>query len=482
MQVLLTLSDAAGGVITREDLLRICWNNQIVGEDALNRAIAEVRRVARTLAADGFVVETIPRTGYRLTGALARPVAAAAQSAPARAVGSRRAVLAAGASGLVAAAGLAAWRFWPNGDDRRAAQLAAEARLATKDNLPEGVNRGVALLRQAVAVEPNDAALWGQMAMALRTRSEFARPGDTAAAVEACEAAAERGLALDPRQPDARLALILLRTSYGDWLDVERKLRALLADAPRHTETLAALGFLLMAVGRTAEAEAANAQAAAQEPLSPLYQYRLMYHLWSLNRVGEADRTIDRAIELWPRHPGVWFARIWLMGFTGRASVALAQIADVASRPPTMSARSADYLRLSMEAIGSRDRAAKAAATAANLAAAQDGTGGPINATMILTALGSLDEAFTVANGYLLRHGPSVSSLHPAPGQTLVTDQVHRKTQMLFVPVCAPLRADPRFDDLCRGCGLTDYWRTSGHWADFLGPRRIAETAPAAAG
>jgi DNA-binding winged helix-turn-helix (wHTH) protein/Flp pilus assembly protein TadD len=481
MQVLLTLSDAAGGVITREDLLRICWNNQIVGEDALNRAVAEVRRVARTLAADGFAVETIPRTGYRLIGALARPAETAATSRLVRRAGSRRVVLAAGAGGIVAA-GLAAWRFWPDGEARRAANLAAQARLATKDDLPEGVSRGVALLRQAVSAKPDDAALWGQLAVALRASVEFAGPGETAAAVQACEAAAERALALDPKQPDARLALIMLRTSYGDWLEVERKLRAILADAPQHTETLAALGFLLMSVGRIAEAQVANGQAAAREPLSPLYQYRMMYHLWSLNRLGEADRIIDRAIELWPRHPGVWFARIWLMGFTERTGVALAQIADVASRPPTMSPQSADYLRLSMAAIGSRDRAAVAAATDASLAAARSGTGGPINATMILSALGSLDQAFTVANGYLLRHGPAVASLHRAPGQTLVTDQAHRKTQMFFVPVCAPMRADPRFDDLCRSCGLADYWRASGHWADFLGPRRIAEAAPVGPG
>lgn len=472
MQVLLTLSDAAGGVVTREDLLRICWNSQIVGEDALNRAVAEVRRVARTLAADGFAVETIPRTGYRLTGALARPMAAAVAARDH--AGSRRAILAAAASSLTGLAGFSAWRLWPSADGRGAAELAAQARLTIKDDLPEGVNRGVALLRRAVAAKPNDAAFWGQLAMALRSSSEFASPDETAAAVQDCEAAAERALALDPRQPDARLALILLRTSYGDWLEVERKLRAILADAPQHTETLGALGFLLMSVGRTAEAHAANSRAATREPLSALYQYRLMYHLWSLGRLGEADRTIDRAIELWPRHPGVWFARIWLMGFTGRTPVALAQIADIASRPPTMSPQSAAYLRLSMEAIGSRAEAAITTATDASLAAARNGTGGPINATMILSALGRLDAAFTVANGYLLRHGPAVASLHRAPGQTLVTDQAHRKTQMLFIPVCAPMRADPRFEDLCRGCGLADYWRASGHWPDFLGSRRIA--------
>jgi len=255
---------------------------------------------------------------------------------------------------------------------------------------------------------------------------------------------------------------------------VERNLRAILADAPRHADTLAALGFTLMAVGRSAEALAVNGQAVALEPFSPIYQYRLMYHLWTAGRVGEADRVIDRAIELWPRHPGVWFARVWLMGFTGRTDVALAQIGDAEARPP-VSPRTADYLRISMAAVGSKVPAAIRAATDANLASARQGPGGSVNALMFLSALGRLDEAFEVANGYLLRHGPAVTPLRAQPGQTLITDQVHRKTQMLFVPVCAPLRADPRFEALCRGCGLVDYWRRSGHWADYLGARRLAE-------
>ncbi len=62
MQVLLALVDAAGAVVTRDDLIRLCWNNQVVGEDAINRAVAGVRRVANLQAAGGFAVETITRT------------------------------------------------------------------------------------------------------------------------------------------------------------------------------------------------------------------------------------------------------------------------------------------------------------------------------------------------------------------------------------------------------------------------------------
>ena len=77
MQVLLAFADAGGAVLTRDDLLRTCWKGMFVGDDSINRAIAEVRRIARETGA-GFGIETIPRIGYRLTGGAAastRPLA-----------------------------------------------------------------------------------------------------------------------------------------------------------------------------------------------------------------------------------------------------------------------------------------------------------------------------------------------------------------------------------------------------------------------
>lgn len=472
MQVLLVLADAAGAVVTREDLIRLCWNSQIVGEDAINRAVAEVRRVARTLAADGFAIETIPRTGYRLTGATPNGVSAASPSA-AQPAASRRLVLGAAGLAVASAAAAAGWALWPNADARHAADLAAQAKLAMNGDLPEGVAQAVQLLRAAVASRPGDAKLWGKLALAWCVMAEIAGPGQVAAAVQGCELAAARALALDPRQADARVGLILLRSSYGDWLVVERKLRTVLVDAPTNIAATEGLAVLLQVVGRTRESGELNGAIAAREPLSPVYQYRRTYNLWSAGKVAEADRTIDRAIELWPRHPGVWFARLWLMGFTGRTQVALAQIADIETRPPTMSDASAALLRLSMQALQTGDAGAVDAAVAANVNAALSGPGGSVNAILILTALKRLDEAFAVAEGYLLRRGSTIMPLRYTKAQTWVNDQRHRKTQMLFVPVTAPLRADPRFLDLCRGSGLADYWRQSGRWPDFLGSRRI---------
>jgi TolB-like protein len=66
MQVLVALARRTGEVVGRDDLATTCWEGRIVGEDALQRAIGKVRRLGE--ASGAFVVETIPRVGYRLTG------------------------------------------------------------------------------------------------------------------------------------------------------------------------------------------------------------------------------------------------------------------------------------------------------------------------------------------------------------------------------------------------------------------------------
>jgi DNA-binding winged helix-turn-helix (wHTH) protein/TolB-like protein len=71
MQVLVALAGANGGVVSRDELIRECWGGRIVGEDAINRCVARIRRLADLSGSKAFEVETIPRVGYRLVAATA---------------------------------------------------------------------------------------------------------------------------------------------------------------------------------------------------------------------------------------------------------------------------------------------------------------------------------------------------------------------------------------------------------------------------
>jgi DNA-binding winged helix-turn-helix (wHTH) protein/tetratricopeptide (TPR) repeat protein len=64
LKVLITLFSRRGEVVTRDELVQLCWDGRIVGDDVINRSISLVRHLAEK--AGGFEIETVPRTGYRL--------------------------------------------------------------------------------------------------------------------------------------------------------------------------------------------------------------------------------------------------------------------------------------------------------------------------------------------------------------------------------------------------------------------------------
>lgn len=64
MQVLVALAQRRGEVVSRDELVARCWDGRIVSDDAINRCIARVRRLAQT--GGGFEISTVARVGYRL--------------------------------------------------------------------------------------------------------------------------------------------------------------------------------------------------------------------------------------------------------------------------------------------------------------------------------------------------------------------------------------------------------------------------------
>src|SRR5579859_5552721 len=64
MQVLVVLAGRRGEVVSRDELIALCWDGRSVGDDAIARCIAAIRRLAE--AYGGFSVETVARVGYRL--------------------------------------------------------------------------------------------------------------------------------------------------------------------------------------------------------------------------------------------------------------------------------------------------------------------------------------------------------------------------------------------------------------------------------
>ena len=66
MQVLVCLAEHAGQVVAKERLMRTVWPDTFVGDDVLTRCISELRRVFGDDAKEPRVIQTIPKSGYRL--------------------------------------------------------------------------------------------------------------------------------------------------------------------------------------------------------------------------------------------------------------------------------------------------------------------------------------------------------------------------------------------------------------------------------
>jgi DNA-binding winged helix-turn-helix (wHTH) protein/tetratricopeptide (TPR) repeat protein len=113
MQVLVALARCRGEMVSRNDLIQACWGGRVVGDDAINRCIARIRKLAKL--AGGFEVQTVPRVGFRLAETTA---AAATQPSPWRPRLSRRMVIAVGAFAVLALVAFGAWTWrdaWPGG-------------------------------------------------------------------------------------------------------------------------------------------------------------------------------------------------------------------------------------------------------------------------------------------------------------------------------------------------------------------------------
>lgn len=471
MQVLVVLCDAAGSVVTRETLLERCWGGVYVGDDSLNRAISGVRRLATGIAANSFEIETIPRTGYRLLTRVAMDLepdaeAGALDTASPRPAASRtfarRGVL---AGGLAASAALALWLARRPAADP-AEPLIEASRSAMRNGTPDGQRRAISLLERAVQQAPSSAAAWGMLAVTMARIDEH-NTAPTISQATRIEEAARTALRLDPGNADASAALAVAIPYYGDWLAAERRFDAVLARHPDNLFVKDSRAFLLGAVGRMREGARYRLEFSSEDSFDPDFRTREIYAYWFLDRVADADRAAQRGLAMWPRHPGIWFGRLWVLAGTGRFDRALAHIEDSAQRPslpPPMVAT----LRSAINAAATGSPSDISAASRQVMSGVERSVAAVVNAMMLLNLLKQTDTAFSLARAYYLEEGPIIAAVNWRPGQPLVPDQRRRKTNMLFTPTAAAMQRHPRFLPLMQDMGLVNYWKQRGVTPDFL--------------
>jgi DNA-binding winged helix-turn-helix (wHTH) protein/tetratricopeptide (TPR) repeat protein len=455
MQVFLMLVDARGHVVTRNDLFDQVWGGVVIGDDSLNRAIGKVRQIGTQVAPSLFEIETIPRTGYRLSGKIFtseyRLLPDGEERSQFRV--SRRVVLGT-AVGLGAAGGVGLWsarRFQEKGRFNELMELGKQGLL-----YDDGSTKAAECFERAVAMRPDNPEAQGYFAMTQATLAEYGEPGEASAAVQRADRAARAALAVDPDEPNARLTLVTLQRSTLDLATNEDRLREILATAPNNIAVMGNLWALLQSVGRSRDALGLVERANVVEPLAASCHYPKAQLLWILGRIAEADRVIDRAMQYWPEHGGVRFARFTIYAYTGRPRAAQAML-DAGKMKPIYAPAAASLWRVSLAALDQRSPASIAAARRANLEAAKQNPGLTAQAVLVLSALGELDAAFDIANELLLFRSP-VARPQVGSAKSPVKSTSWRFAPWLFTPPAEPMQADPRFIALCDGIGLTEYW------------------------
>ncbi len=127
MQVLVALARADGAILSRDDLTRCCWEGRVVGEDAINRVISRLRRVAEGIGGSDFRIETITKVGYRLVRE-GQQVPAMALDDPQATIRrlrlDRRAMLAGSGLAVLTVGGGLLWHRWTGGPPRPPADIA----------------------------------------------------------------------------------------------------------------------------------------------------------------------------------------------------------------------------------------------------------------------------------------------------------------------------------------------------------------------
>jgi DNA-binding winged helix-turn-helix (wHTH) protein len=479
MQVFLLLLDAGGKVVTRNQLFDQCWGGVYVGDDSLNRVILKLRRTGAQVAPGLFEIETIPRTGYRLTGEILGHLDGSSEpdsTTPAQPNVSRRVLVSGGvaAAAAVGAAGIW-WAARPRPDPRFDALM--EVGSEPDRNVDFDAPKALHALEQAVQIRPDSAKAWGLLAFVRSMSVDMivsggkpitrpATPAEKALAIARAEDTARRAFAVDAKEPHALLAMFELQGATLDWFTRDQRLRQIISLDPRNVFALLELISLTQSAGMNRESWNLNERALAMRPLLPDLLCRRALKHWIAGRVADADTVVDEVRDRWPTYPFGWWVQYLILALTGRARAALPMLDT--PNPEVMPPPDVGLWKACLPALDNPTPAALGAARKACLDGSRIAGELAAYSVMILSALKEVDAAFDVAVGFLLWRGHVVRGGHPPP-VSLGTDTGWRaNVQWLFTPPCAVMRADPRFKEICDGIGLTEYWRKRGVRPDYM--------------
>lgn len=189
---------------------------------------------------------------------------------------------------------------------------------------PGGFEKGMALLRDAVTLDPTEPLAYAGLARGYGLAEVFGpatSPDDARRAV----AAARRALELDPELAEAHAAVGIAKfAKEWDYGGAEESFRNALRINPNLAETHVAYAQYLSIFGQEAEAVAEWQRGVQLDPLSPLYAAWFAGAWWEFGRFEHALTEAQRALDIQPDFPPALFVQGLALLETGRPDDALA--------------------------------------------------------------------------------------------------------------------------------------------------------------
>lgn len=263
---------------------------------------------------------------------------------------------------------------------------------------------------------------------------------------------ANLALKLDPEDAGAYVILSGLAAPY-DHRGREAIFLRGIKSARHPKQPLAGLysyyGIFLGNVGRLREALSFQLVAHAKDEWGPARTTKLAVSYANLGNLPAARSALQRAVQLWPNHSGVWRWQQYIAGFYEQPSDALEVFKGLDAHGSLRESNA--VWRAFVRAKEARSGQVTKATSLDIRAAADHGTISRENEIMMLAALGEPEQAIEVANAVL--------------------DRQPLEPWFLFTPVTRDLRQDPGFVPLATRMGLIQYWRETGKRPDFCTDR-----------
>jgi len=186
------------------------------------------------------------------------------------------------------------------GENAEAHRLLLQGRYFVNRLGEQDLARGIALLRQAVEIEPGYALAWAALSWA-ETVEAITTTSDLEAGIARGRAAAARAMELEPELVEGHLAMGWIRLMYDfDWQGAGAAFRRALELAPGSAEALRANAMLSLILCRFDESLSFAHRALEQDPLSVPAFGSAARAYQAIDRWAEAEAAYRNALEISP--------------------------------------------------------------------------------------------------------------------------------------------------------------------------------------